>query len=98
MDRQSQYEWAGGLTMKHYNCVAVITGGASGIGYGLAKECISRNMNVVLTDIDSVALEKATNSLRGEESRCTSLRTDVAKEPDVRALATCANSTSSMPE
>lgn len=80
--------------MKRYDdCVAVITGAASGIGYGLAKECISRNMKVVLADIDPVALEKATNSLCGQESRCTSLRTDVAKEPDVRALAKYVNDT-----
>jgi len=80
--------------MKYYDdLTAVITGAASGIGYALAKECISRNMKVVLADIDSIALEKAKNSLGNEESGCISFRTDVAKEPDVRTLAKYVNGT-----
>jgi len=31
--------------------IAVITGAASGIGYGIAKKCVNEGMKVVITDI-----------------------------------------------
>lgn len=74
--------------MKQYSDrTAVVTGAASGIGYGIAGECVSRKMKVVLADIDPVALEKAATTLDGEVGRCITLRTDVTSESDVRALA-----------
>jgi len=79
--------------MKSYDgCVAVVTGAASGIGYGLAKECLSRNMKVVLSDIDVEALDKAREALDAGAGRCSSFRTDVTKESEVRKLATFAAS------
>ena len=39
------------------NKVAVITGGASGIGWALAKECAAQGMKVVLADIEAASLE-----------------------------------------
>ena len=38
---------------------AVITGGASGIGFALANQAADRQMNVVLADIEEAALQKA---------------------------------------
>ena len=76
--------------MKDYSgLTAVITGAASGIGYGIAKACVARNIRVVVADIDPVALESAVSSLGGP-CCCTAHLTDVASEPDVRALAECA--------
>ena len=37
--------------------VAVITGGASGIGLGLASKLADEGMKIVLADIESAALE-----------------------------------------
>ena len=39
--------------------VAVITGGASGIGRGIAERCVSEGMKLVLADIDDANLAKA---------------------------------------
>ena len=49
--------------------VAVITGGASGIGLGLASKLASEGMKIVLADIETLSnallrLEKATRSVR----------------------------------
>ena len=44
--------------------VAVITGGASGIGLGLASKLADEGMKIVLADIESAALESACESLR----------------------------------
>ena len=41
--------------------VAVITGGASGIGLGLASKLADEGMKIVLADIESAALERASN-------------------------------------
>ena len=38
---------------------AVITGGASGIGLGMARAFAGRGMQLVLADLDSVLLKKA---------------------------------------
>ena len=48
--------------------VAVITGGASGIGWGLAERCAAEGMKVVIADIEEKALKaggKNTQSGRG---------------------------------
>mmetsp|Transcript_9338 Transcript_9338/g.14961 ORF Transcript_9338/g.14961 Transcript_9338/m.14961 type:complete len:321 (-) Transcript_9338:230-1192(-) len=42
---------------------AVITGGGSGIGLGVAKKCAELRMNVCIADVNSQALSRATNTL-----------------------------------
>ncbi|MFX1455841.1 MAG: SDR family NAD(P)-dependent oxidoreductase [Promethearchaeota archaeon] len=49
--------------------VAVITGAASGIGFGIVKKTVKEGMNVVIADIEEEALAKADqelNSLGGK--------------------------------
>ena len=43
---------------------AVITGGASGIGFALAQLCVERRMNIVLADIEKEALASATQHFK----------------------------------
>ncbi len=50
---------------------AVITGGASGIGFGMAEVFAEEQMNIVLADIEASALEEAVARL---ESRQVSVR------------------------
>ena len=69
------------------NRTAVITGAASGIGFGLAKQCIRNKMNVVLADIDRASLEKVKDELSISMQRCVALAVDVTKEKDVQNLA-----------
>ena len=46
---------------------AVITGGASGIGFALAQLCSERRMNIVLADIEERAVMAATNRMLKQE-------------------------------
>jgi len=66
--------------------VAVVTGGASGIGRALAKAFLGEGMRVVLADVERRALEETANALStlGDVS---SLPTDVTRYEDLEALA-----------
>jgi 3-oxoacyl-[acyl-carrier protein] reductase len=43
---------------------AIVTGGASGIGLGIAKDLASQGCRIAIWDVDASALEKATTSLQ----------------------------------
>jgi NADP-dependent 3-hydroxy acid dehydrogenase YdfG len=66
------------------NGVAVITGAASGIGSGLARHALARDMRVVLADRDESALHALADSLPGET---LAVVTDVADAASVEQLA-----------
>ncbi len=66
---------------------AVITGGASGIGFATAEELGRRGMRVVLADIEEPALEAAVERLRGAGVEAHGVPCDVASLPAVTALA-----------
>jgi NAD(P)-dependent dehydrogenase (short-subunit alcohol dehydrogenase family) len=64
--------------------VAVVTGGASGIGKALAKAFLGQGMKVVIADVEAPALEAATAELGGD---ITGVVTDVSDAGSVHALA-----------
>ncbi len=59
--------------------VAVVTGGASGIGRATGALLASRGMKVVLADIEQGALDGAVAELRGRSLEVSGVRTDVSK-------------------
>jgi len=67
--------------------VAVITGSASGIGFGIAKKCVKENMKVVLADLNEDLLKKVEKKLRNEGADVISVVTDVSKTNDMEKLA-----------
>jgi len=67
--------------------VAVITGAASGIGYGLAERAAKEGMNVVLADIEEETLAEAEKNIRKIGVDTLTVKTDVSKADDVKALA-----------
>ncbi len=67
--------------------VAVITGGASGIGLATAKALAARGTNLVLADIETPALEKAAASLASSGVKIESVTCDVSNLADVQRLA-----------
>lgn len=69
--------------------VAVITGGASGIGLALAKGALARGAKVVISDIRADALAEAEKEL-ANLGEILAVRTDVARYEDVTALADAA--------
>lgn len=52
--------------MKLTNKVAVVTGGAKGIGLAIAQRYLAEGASVVVADIDTVAIDEAVSQLRQE--------------------------------
>jgi NAD(P)-dependent dehydrogenase (short-subunit alcohol dehydrogenase family) len=66
--------------------VAVVTGGASGIGLGLAERFGGSGMGVVIADVQADALEVARDSLESTGCDVLAVRTDVSDFSSVEAL------------
>ncbi|GGG47412.1 short-chain dehydrogenase [Kocuria dechangensis] len=66
---------------------AVVTGGASGIGYAMADRFADEGMNVVVADIEQQALDTAVASLARPGVEVLGVRTDVSDLDSVQALA-----------
>jgi len=64
--------------------VAVVTGGASGIGKALAKAFLGEGMKVVLADVEEAALKATAEELGGD---VIGVVTDVSDASSVRTLA-----------
>lgn len=71
--------------MELHGKVAVITGGAGGLGIALARRCAARGMRLVLADVDPAALDAAARQLAGTELAI--LPTDVTRPEQLEALA-----------
>src|SRR3989304_5210382 len=67
--------------------VAVVTGGASGIGRAMAERFAAEGMKVVLADIEEAALAAAEGEMKARGATVASRRTDVSRGEDVEALA-----------
>lgn len=65
--------------------VAVITGGASGIGRGIAEQLVAAGMKVVIGDIEAESLQSTADALGA-----LGVRTDVTDSSSVEALAQAA--------
>ena len=70
---------------------AVITGGASGIGHGVASRLAAEGMNLVIADIEQSALDSAVAGFEADGVSVLGVRTDVADNDSVKALAAAAN-------
>ena len=64
--------------------VAVVTGGASGIGLALVKACLAEGMKVVIADVEEPVLDSVVAEL-GDQT--LGFKTDVSKPESVEALA-----------
>lgn len=64
--------------------VAIVTGGASGIGLATVKKLLEKGANVVIADV-SKNLDDVVSSL-GSEARTLGVMTDVSKEEDVKNM------------
>jgi NAD(P)-dependent dehydrogenase (short-subunit alcohol dehydrogenase family) len=67
--------------------VAVVTGGASGIGLATARQLGREGMRVVVADIEAVALEEAAQSLASEGIEVLAVLTDVGEGVSMERLA-----------
>ena len=67
--------------------VSVITGAASGIGFGIAEKCAREGMKIVLADIEINALNNAEAKLKEIGVETLAVLTDVSKGKEIKALA-----------
>ena len=67
--------------------VAVVTGGASGIGLALANRLATAGLHLVLADVQEEALAAAAEEVGRQGVDVLTVRTDVSKDADVQALA-----------
>jgi NAD(P)-dependent dehydrogenase (short-subunit alcohol dehydrogenase family) len=67
--------------------VAVVTGGASGIGRAMAERFAAEGMKVVLADVEEDALRLAEAEFREKGVDVLGVRTDVSKSEDLEKVA-----------
>ena len=70
--------------------VAVVTGGASGIGFSLASAFAAEGAKIVLGDIEAPALDEAVGKLEASGAEVIGVVTDVSDAAQVQALADAA--------
>ena len=65
--------------------VAMVTGGASGIGLAIASALAAAGARIVLADVEETALERAADDLRAKGAEVLPLRVDVTSRESVAA-------------
>ena len=73
--------------MSHATEVAIVTGGAGGIGEAAARAIGRRGVRIAVADLRLPAAQQAAARLRGEGLEVEPLAVDVANEASARALA-----------
>lgn len=79
------------MTVQNFEgAVAVITGGASGIGLATAQACYARGAHIILADLNSQGLQQAIQQVRESnptsQKQVISVTTDVTDEQQIQAL------------
>jgi NAD(P)-dependent dehydrogenase (short-subunit alcohol dehydrogenase family) len=67
--------------------VAVVTGGANGIGFALCEQFAQAGLHVVMSDVDEDSLAVSAGRLAGAPGRVLPVRADVTAPDDVGRLA-----------
>jgi len=75
----------GGIEMRLKDKVAVVTGGASGFGEGIARRFAAEGAKVVIADLNELAAKKLAAEIGGIGVKC-----DVSRATDVEAAAKAA--------
>jgi NAD(P)-dependent dehydrogenase (short-subunit alcohol dehydrogenase family) len=70
--------------------VAIVTGGAGGIGHAFATGLAREGARVVIADLDEAAARTLATTLAGEGRDCLALGVDVTNEASTQALARAA--------
>lgn len=66
--------------------VAVVTGGASGIGRAISEELVKRGCQVVIADLQGDLAEEVASKLRLSDGKATAVKADVANYPAMEQL------------
>lgn len=66
--------------------VAIVTGGASGIGEATCQAFVATGTNVVIADIDTQRADRLARTLDRADTRCWSVPTDTSDEESIRSM------------
>ncbi len=72
---------------KFEGITAFITGGASGLGFSLAKSLLARGAKTVLADVEQAALDNALMALESYDNRVKGIVCDVSTRESLRGAA-----------
>lgn len=74
-------------TIRSYkNGVAIVTGGASGIGRAISEELVKRGCQVVIVDLQGDLAEEVASKLCLSDGKATAVKVDVANYPAMEQL------------
>ncbi|NSX15176.1 SDR family oxidoreductase [Cupriavidus taiwanensis] len=79
--------------MRLTNKVAIVTGGGSGFGEGIAHTFAREGANVVVADLREEAAERVAAAIRDAGGRARAVRADVSREADTEAMREAALAT-----
>jgi 3-oxoacyl-[acyl-carrier protein] reductase len=79
--------------MRLANKVAIVTGGGSGFGEGIAHTFAREGANVVVADLREEAAERVAAAIRDAGGRARAVRADVPREADTEAMREAALAT-----
>jgi NAD(P)-dependent dehydrogenase (short-subunit alcohol dehydrogenase family) len=77
--------------MDFINKVAVVTGGASGIGSSIALAMADKGADIVIADINNEGLKTMEREIQKKGRRVLAVKCDVTSNDDVESLAALAN-------
>ena len=66
--------------------VAIVTGGASGIGQALASQMATHGARIVVGDLDEAGAQSTVSAIRSAGGTAVALRANAADESDIEAL------------
>ena len=72
--------------VKHQGKAAIVTGGATGIGAGIARKLAADGSKVLIVDIDEEGADASAGRIREAGGTASSMRGDVSKEEVVRSM------------
>src|ERR1700684_1643642 len=70
--------------------VAIVTGGAQGIGFGIATVLRAEGANVVIADVDDPGAKAAASALSKDGEHALAVQTDVTDRDSVARMAAAA--------
>ena len=73
--------------MKLENRVAIVTGGAMGIGRAIALGLAREGADIVVTDIDIKRAKEVSGKIKALDGKAIAIQADVTKSEDTRRMA-----------